>query len=73
MWLTMAPASAPLHYYQPVLQIRTIFDRIRIRLLKHLDPDPGLNKLLDKFLLEIFLAQIPVWSKKCNHDKKVKQ
>jgi hypothetical protein len=48
----------------PVLRIRTIFDWIWIRLLKMSDPDPvpdldpDLSKFSDKFLLDIFWAEI---------------
>jgi hypothetical protein len=62
-----------------VLRIRTIFDWIRILLLKRLDPDPvpnpepdpDQNKLSADFLMLIFLMKI--WFKKYIHGPKVKQ
>jgi hypothetical protein len=53
-----------------VLRIRTIFDRIRIRLAKRPDIDPGLNKLLGNFFMEIFFF-MKICSKENLHEPEV--
>jgi hypothetical protein len=58
------PPPPPLHLhlllpFKAVLRIRTINDRIqiRIRLLQRSDPDPSLNKFSAKFLMKNFFGE----------------